>query len=194
MTEPTNAEFFRFLRDALAASVFHRSADTLTSFKTTLELALVPAPTDEGPEEGVLLEGVARTTYDAWTALVGGFVMTEVESRNGAHGTGAWRRFSAVEDADAPAPLPALDATDAPALANIETGAAVTEELVTPNRRYVWMGAARDGSAAGWLVVRARRIACRGADSGRSAGVVFREKLALFHARTAERARRAAPA
>jgi hypothetical protein len=61
--------------------------------------------------------------------------------------------------------------------------APIREELRTEGCRYVWTGQSRKPECAGRVMVHARRIACRGADKGMPARIIFCEKLRQYRRR-----------
>ena len=169
---PSNAEFFEFLARQLSFSIFTRSGAVLTSFKTTIEFVFVPEGTAEGPDEGLLFEGTAPMSYAAWSDLVAGFAMTSIESR---HEDGELTRvYRATEVGEARPPLLDLSRTPSaePALV---IGA--REDVLSDRAHYAWVGPGRAGGDVGRFSLRARRIACRGADKGLPAQLLYREKL-----------------
>jgi hypothetical protein len=68
-------------------------------------------------------------------------------------------------------------------LENQRPETAVREELHAEGRLYVWTGSNHQPSSAGRVTVHARKIACRGADKGMPAGIIFREKLRQYQLR-----------
>jgi hypothetical protein len=177
---PSNAEFFEFLARELASSLFRRSGPALVSFKSTIEFVFVPEGTADGPEEGLLFEGVAPMSHGEWRALAAAFAMTSVESRHDLGGA-AIVTYRARENCGSAPGLPALARTPP---REPETIARAREVLVSESARYVWTGAGRSPTDAGSLSLHVRRIACRGADSGMPARLLYCEKLRAYARRS----------
>jgi hypothetical protein len=185
MTGPSNAEFFRFLADDLLAfSLFRRSGDALISFKETIEFVLLPEATTEGPEDGVLFEGIARVSAADWREFVAGFAMTRVENRIDRHG-GVTHLFHATKQLAAGVSFSLATRDEEPSELELLAGSAapLREELRADEARYVWRAQSDAPGAAGSVEVHARRIACRGADKGMPAELLFREKLRQYRLR-----------
>lgn len=178
ITSPSNAEFFEFLVEQLAFSLFRRSGSSLISFKETIEFVLLPEGTGEGPEEGLFYEGGAALTYGAWADLVAAFVMTSVDNRPDVGDGSPTRVYRAVEDGIAIPTPPELGRRQSP-----PPLVSVREELVSDRSRYTWGGAGRGPSDPGWVSLWARKIACRGADKGMPARLVFLDKLREYRRR-----------
>jgi len=172
---PSNAEFFEFLARRLSFSIFSRSGSVLTSFKTTIEFVFVPEGTADGPAEGLLFEGTAPMSYAAWSDLVAGFAMTSVESRD--DGGALTRVFRANEEGEVRPPLPDLKRTPP---AGPEPVVGAREEVLSDRAHYAWAGPGRGGGDVGRFSLWVRRIACRGADKGLPAQILFGEKLRQY--------------
>ena len=184
MIDPSNNEFFRFLADDLAFSHFRRSGDALISFKETIEFVLLPEATPEGPQEGLLFEGTTSMSAERWREFVASFALSAVETEIDRESGQARRVFHATKQVGAPAEL-ALSAPAEGSLASPPAGASppVQEELYAESAHYVWAGSSRQPDSPGQLTVHARRIACRGADKGLPAALIFRDKLRQFQQR-----------
>lgn len=172
MSGPSNLELFQFLGEQLSFSVFRRTPDTLISFKETIEFVYVPEGTADGPVEGLLYEGRASLTHDEWCEFVAAFALLEVDSSR--ERDGGPSRFFRAREIDG---TPTLASSTAIQAAVPAGNGAHREELHGERAHYVWSG---NRKGAGVVEVHQRRIACRGADSGNSARVLFVEKLRLY--------------